>query len=189
MMDEPAVESKSRAWITLLLLLIALLAVTFLARREMAPLRVFISSSGWMGGLVIVVIYALLGVTPIPSEPLTILSSTIYGPFYAALAASIGNLLSALIEYYIGRQLGSVASFEQRREKLPFGLGKFPVDSPVFLIGARNLTAYGAKFVSLVAGMYRVPPWRYIWTTFVSTLVGAILVAYGGAALLHLLFK
>jgi uncharacterized membrane protein YdjX (TVP38/TMEM64 family) len=188
-MNETAGENRSRAWITLLMLLIALLAITFLARREMAPLRHFISSSGWIGGVVLVLVYALLGATPIPSEPLTILAGTIFGPFYAALVATFGNLLSALVEYTIGRQLGSAASFDQKREKLPFGLGKFPVDSPVFLIGARNLPGYGSKVVSLVAGIYRVPLWRYIWTAFVSTAAGAFLVAYGGLGLIRILFN
>ena len=39
---------------------------------------------------------------------------------------------------------------------MPFGLGKFPVDSPSFLIGARVIPGYGSKFVSLISGFYRV---------------------------------
>ncbi len=187
-MKEPVAGSKARAWAILLGLLLILLAITFIAKREMTQVKEFISSSGWAGLLVTILIYALLGATPIPSEPLTILASTIFGPFYATLAASFGNLLSALIEYFIGRQIGNVSNFEHRREKLPFGLGKFPVDSAVFLIGARNLPGYGAKFVSLIAGMYRIPLWRYIWTTFVATVPGAAVVAYGGLGLLHLIF-
>jgi uncharacterized membrane protein YdjX (TVP38/TMEM64 family) len=155
----------------------------------MSQIRQWISNSGWVGWSATVLIYAVLGATPIPSEPLTILSTTIFGPFDAALAASLGNLLSAMIEYYIGWQIGNVSSFEKRKERLPFGLGKLPVDSPVFLIGARNLTAYGAKFVSLAAGMYHVPLWRYTWTTLVSTVAGAFIVAYGGWGLLQLLFQ
>ncbi len=188
-MKAPIEGTKVRAWTILLALLLVLLAVTLFARREMIQVKEFISSSGWVGLLTMILIYAVLGATPIPSEPLTILASTIFGPFYATLAASFGNLLSALIEYFIGRQIGNVANFERRRETLPFGLGKFPVDSPVFLIGARNLPGYGAKFVSLVSGMYRVSMWRYCWTTFVATVPGAAVVAYGGLGLLHLLFK
>jgi uncharacterized membrane protein YdjX (TVP38/TMEM64 family) len=188
-MNEINERSRARAWVILLVLLLILLAITFIAKREMTQVKEFISSSGWAGLLVTVLIYALLGATPIPSEPLTILASTIFGPFYATLAASFGNLFSALIEYFIGHQIGNAANFKQRREKLPFGLGKFPVDSPVFLIGARNLPGYGAKFVSLVAGMYRVQLWRYCWTTFVATVPGAAVVAYGGAGIIHLLFQ
>jgi uncharacterized membrane protein YdjX (TVP38/TMEM64 family) len=187
-MNKTSEENKTRAWAILAALLLVMLAVTLVARKDMAQIKQFISNSGWWGMMLMVVIYAVLGATPIPSEPLTILAATIYGPLYATLVATLGNLFSALVEYFIGRQVGSVANFEQRREKLPFGLGKFPVDSPVFLILARNLPGYGAKFVSLVAGIYRVPLWRYIWTTVVATLPGAAVVAYGGLGLLHLLF-
>jgi uncharacterized membrane protein YdjX (TVP38/TMEM64 family) len=188
-MNEPAGTSKTGAWAILLAFLILLLAVTFVARQEMTQIREFIGSSGWAGRLATVLIYAVLGATPIPSEPLTILASTIFGPFYAALAASVGNVLSAMVEYYIGRQIGSVTSFDEKRAKLPFGLGKLPVDSPLFLIGARNLPGYGAKFVSLAAGIYRVPLRRYLWTTIVAIVPGSVLVAYGGMELLQFLFN
>lgn len=152
----------------------------------MEDVRNFIAGSGWIGLLVSLGLYALLGASPIPSEPLTVLLSTIFGPLSATLVAGGGNLLAALIEYYIGEHIGNVASFEQRREKLPFGIGRFPVDSAIFMIIARMLPGYGPKFVSLVCGMYRVPLWRYIWTAAIPTFVGAAIFAYGGFGLLHL---
>jgi uncharacterized membrane protein YdjX (TVP38/TMEM64 family) len=188
-MNGTAGTSKTGAWAILLALLILFVAVTFIARQEMAQIREFIGRSGWVGQLATVLIYAVLGATPIPSEPLTILASAVFGPFYAALAASLGNLLSALVEYYIGLQIGNVTSFDEKRGKLPFGLGKMPVDSPIFLIGARNLPGYGGKFVSLIAGMYRVPFSRYLWTTIVAIVPGSVLVAYGGMELIQFLFN
>ena len=56
----------------------------------------------------------------------------------------------------------------------------FPVDSPVLLVGARVIPGYGSKFVSLISGFYRVPLLCYIWTTFIATLLGAAITAYGG---------
>ena len=66
-------------------------------------------------------------------------------------------------------------------------MGKFPVDSPVFLVGARVIPGYGSKFVSLISGLYRAPLLRYIWTTFIATLLGAAITAYGGYKLVDLL--
>ena len=100
--------------------------------------------------------------------------------------ATLGNLLAALVEYYIGRRIGDVANFERQRQKLPFGLGKSPVKSVVFLIVARFLPGYGAKFISVISGIYKVPLWRYTWTTVISTLIGAAVIAFGGFGLLNL---
>jgi len=73
------------------------------------------------------------------------------------------------------------------KEKLPFHLGKFPVDSPVFLIFARILPGYGSKFVSIVSGMNHVPMDTYICTSAVSNLFGASYLVLLGAGLIHLI--
>lgn len=177
---------KSQPIMVLIITVIVIIALLAVVSRDMEQVRRFIQNSGWVGLLVSVGLYGLLGASPIPSEPLTVLISTIFGPLNATLVAGTGNLLAALIEYFIGGKIGDVASFMKQREKLPFGLGKFPVDSPVFMIVARMMPGYGPKFVSIVCGVYRVPLWRYIWTAAIPTFVGAAIFAYGGFGLLHL---
>lgn len=177
---------KHQHWISLIVVLIIVIVAIFLLSRDMANIRKFIADSGWIGLAVSVLIYGLLGASPIPSEPLTVLLSTIFGPLNATIAAGLGNLLAALIEYYIGERISNVTDFSQKKQHLPFGLGRFPVDSPAFLITARMLPGYGPKFVSLMAGVYRVPLWRYIWTSAIPTFAGAAIFAYGGFGLLHL---
>lgn len=172
--------------ISLILTLLVVLILIILLARNMTAVRAFIGESGWIGLLVSILIYAILGASPIPSEPLTVLLSTVYGPFAATLVSGTGNLLAALIEYYIGERIGTVASFEERRSRLPFGLGKFPVDSPVFLIVARMLPGYGPKFVSVIGGVYRVPFWRYVWTAAIPTFAGSAIFAYGGFGIIQL---
>ena len=154
--------------------------------KDIGAVRSFIASSGWVGMLASVGLYGILGASPVPSEPLTLVLSASFGPFNAMLVAGFGNTLSAMIEYFIGTKIGDVADFEQRKEHLPFGLGRFPVSSPAFLIGARMLPGYGPKFVSVVAGMYKVKTWTYLWTSAVSTFLGAAIFAYGGFGLINL---
>jgi uncharacterized membrane protein YdjX (TVP38/TMEM64 family) len=185
-MAETQDQNKNNSLRNLIILILVIVALLFIVSREMERVRTFISQSGWVGLVVSVGLYALLGASPIPSEPLTILLSTIFGPFSATLVAGTGNLLAAMVEYYIGEHLGSVASFEQRREKLPFGLGRFPVNSAIFMIAARMLPGYGPKFVSVICGMYRVPLWRYTWTAAIPTFLGSAIFAYGGFGLLSL---
>ena len=131
--------------------------------------------------------YALLGATLIPSEPLTLLLLKLYGPFLAVTVATGGNTLAAFLEFFIGGNIGDMAEFEKRKAKLPFRLGEIPIQSPIFLLLARMLPGFGSKFVSLACGMYQVPLFTYTWTTFVSNLIGAVMVVFGGAGLLRLL--
>jgi uncharacterized membrane protein YdjX (TVP38/TMEM64 family) len=185
-MDETRLTNKDHSLRNLIVISLILVTLLFIVSREMENVREFISKSGWIGLFVSVGLYALLGASPIPSEPLTILLSTIFGPFSATIVAGTGNLLAALVEYYIGEHIGNVASFEERRVKLPFGLGRFPVSSAPFMIAARMLPGYGPKFVSVICGVYRVPLWRYIWTAAIPTFLGAAIFAYGGFGLVSL---
>jgi uncharacterized membrane protein YdjX (TVP38/TMEM64 family) len=184
--EESIPKHDARTLRNLLLVVLGVLLLALFVSRQMEHVRQFIRSSGWWGVLFSMALYGILGASPIPSEPLTVFMSTIYGPLAATLIAGTGNLLAALVEFFIGVKVGDVANFEERRSKLPLGLGKMPVDSPLFLIGARMLPGYGPKFISLIAGIYRVPLWRYTWTSAVSTLLGAAVFAYGGSQLVNL---
>jgi membrane protein DedA with SNARE-associated domain len=98
----------------------------------------------------------------------------------------LGNLLAALVEYFIGRKIGDSSDFEHRRQKLPLWTGKFPADSVIFLIVARFLPGYGAKFISILSGIYRVRLWRYVWMTVLATAISTAIVAYAGFRILSL---
>ena len=177
---------RTKIAVTLVVVLVVILIVILILSRNMDGIRAFLLSSGQFGLVISVGLYGVLGASPIPSEPLTVLLSALYGPFNITIVATLGNLLSALVEYYIGVKIGVASDFEARRQKLPFGLGKFPADSPAFLILARFLPGYGAKFISVFSGIMHVRLWRYVWTTVLSTLIGAAVVAYGGFGLLNL---
>lgn len=177
---------KTRPVITLIITLLVALIIVVLVTQDLEHIRAFIGGSGWIGLAVSVLLYGVLGLSPIPSEPLTVLISSVYGPLQATLVAGLGNTLAALIEYFIGERLRDAASFDRQREKLPFGLGRLPVDSPVFLIAVRSLPGYGPKFISILSGVYRVPLWRYIWTATIPTFLGAAIFAYGGLGIIQL---
>ncbi len=184
--EEPTKQNRMSGVITLVVTLVLLVVLLVVISREMEEVKEFIVGSGWIGLLASILLYGLLGASPIPSEPLTILISTIFGPLVATFIAGTGNLLAALVEYFIGHRVGNVASFVKQKEKLPFGLGKLPVNSWPFLIAARMIPGYGSKFVSVMGGLYRVPLLRYIWTAAIPIYIGSAIFAYGGFGLIGL---
>jgi uncharacterized membrane protein YdjX (TVP38/TMEM64 family) len=185
-MDEPdpivAIEGGERAKaVRLLVASLLILGVGgFFVYQDMDAIREFIGQNGAWGIAAAILVYAILGATLVPSEPLTVLIGAIFGPLVATLVATLGNLLAALVEYYIGRRLRDASRFADRLHKLPFGLGKLPVQSPIFLIFGRMVPGAGPKLVSVLGGLYHVPMGRYIWTTIIPTAIGAAIFAFGG---------
>jgi len=139
-----------------------------------------IIKSGVWAPLVSILLYTLLAPTPITTDPITIIMSVTYGPLVGVLIAFIGNTLAATVEYFIGYKIGSTVMSDKKVKKIPLGLDKLPIDSIPFLIFGRMIPGYGSKVISLLAGGYKVPMRRYIWTTAVTNLFGAFLTSYGG---------
>ena len=168
-------EKKIKQLIPVLIIMIA--ATVLALTVDMKELEAFIKVHRTTGIIAGFFLYIILGATIIPSEPLTVIIVAFGGVKAAFFLALFGNTMAAILEYYIGRNLGDVADMETYQKKMPKWLQKIPIDSPAFLIIGRMLPGYGPKFVSVVCGMYKVPFTLYLWTTMVSTGMGAILVA------------
>jgi uncharacterized membrane protein YdjX (TVP38/TMEM64 family) len=180
-------KKKIRNYVLLAASVIVVFFIAYFISKQMIQVKAFIQKSGWIGIVFCILLYGVLGVSPIPSDPLTVFISAIYGPIAATLVAGTGNLLAAEVEYFYGNKFSSTSNFDKRIQTLPMGLNRLPADSPTFLIVARMVPGYGSKFVSLIGGLYHVPIWRYTWTTMVSTYIGAAVFAFGGWGILSLL--
>lgn len=184
--DQPPIDEENRknrrnqsiSILVFSVLIMILVGVFF--TTDLAKIKSFISSAGAWGIVISILFYALMGMTLIPSEPFTLFIGALFGPLYATLISGVGNTLSALVEYYLGTHISSATNFVEKKDKLPFGLGKMKVESPLFLIGARMIPGYGSKVVSVLAGIYKVPILRYIWTTAIPIFLGSAIFAFGG---------
>ena len=164
--------------------LIILVFVYFIA-RNLRDVDLIIRSAGVAGPLVAVVLYCIFSLTPIPAEPITLFCLFFFGPVIGSIITWIGSTLAALVEYRFGLHMRKITNIERAIKKLPFGLGKMPIDSPYFLIFGRLIPGYGSKIISLVAGVHHVPIKRYLWTTAITNLLGSLLLAFGGYHILH----
>lgn len=170
-------------------MVVVFIVMIILFLRNFLQIETVIHSAGIAGPLISVFLYAILSLTPIPSDPISVLNGAIFGPFWGTIISWMGNNLAATVEYFIGEGIGQIADFEKNRKKLPFGLGKFPADSYWFLILARAIPGYGGKIVSVVGGIYKVSFWKYFWTAAVSNLLGSIAYSFGGYGLVKLLWS
>lgn len=165
--------------------LIVAVAVYFTS-KDMEAIQKYIADHETFGLIIAIAVYGILGASLVPSEPLTVLIGALFGPLIATFIATFGNMLAALVEYYIGKRVGTATDFIKNRQKLPFGLARFPVESPVFLIVGRMVPGAGPKLVSFLAGVYHVPLFRYLWTAVIPTAIGAAIFAFGGSGIFQI---
>ena len=185
-MQNSSENNKSQTILFFVFTILIVAGIIYFVPRNLTQIEAYIATNGLWGMLVAVLLYGLLGLTLIPSEPLTILIGALFGPLTATLIAGIGNTLAAVIEYHLGSRVNKLTNFVEKKEKLPLGLGKLPVSSPGFLIFARMIPGYGPKAVSVLAGVYHVPMVLYIWTSAIPTFAGAAIFAFGGSGLVNL---
>jgi len=88
--------NQSRIWKTVLLLVLLFTVRLFALKQDFAHLQEVLEKYGTLGLFISITIYALLGATPVPSEPLTLFLTAGYGPLIAIFVAAIGNTLAAL---------------------------------------------------------------------------------------------
>jgi uncharacterized membrane protein YdjX (TVP38/TMEM64 family) len=175
------------SWVSLIISLLLFGAVGWLVTQDMPRIRTFIQEHGIWGLLLSLPIYTTLGVTMVPSEPITLLITGLYGPLVGTITASLGNLGAAMLEYYIGRRLDAATDFQRRKERLPFGLGRLPISSPLFLLFGRMIPGYGAKLIGILGGAAHVPIGLFLWTSAIQTVLGAAILSFGGWGIISLI--
>jgi uncharacterized membrane protein YdjX (TVP38/TMEM64 family) len=184
--EHPKIFNRDNYLKFLGLLIILGVAIWGSLKFNFDEIKPFIRQNQSQAILISLVVYVLFGFTFLPSVPLTLFIAVLIGPFQAAVIAALGNTLAAVFEYQIGKTVGDVVSFETIKKKLPFGLNKLPVDSPLFLLSARSIPA-GSRAFSVVCGAYQVPMPTYLWTTSVMYFVTSAFLAYGGSKLIDFL--
>jgi uncharacterized membrane protein YdjX (TVP38/TMEM64 family) len=187
-MEKSAEKTSSKKWYTLVpMAIFIIVAIIFAINFDITKMNDFLQMNEGTGIFICLAVYLLLGVTLIPSEPVTLMVLAWKGPYIALLLAVIGNTLAAIVEMLIAGKIGDLSDFEKKKENLPFHLGKLPMNSPVFLLLARMLPGFGPKFVSVASGVFHVPIFTYLWTTLTANIIGAVLVVFGGYGLINLI--
>lgn len=163
------------------------LAVVIFLSKNSHLIGNFLISTGPLAPIVALLLYPLLALTPIPNDPITIIIGVTYGPVAGVIIATLGNTLSALVEYAVAAKIGKRFNLKEEKKKLPFGLGHFSVNSVFLLLVGRTIPGYGSKVISFLAGTEGVPMRRYLWTSLATSLLGAVVLSYGGFGLVEIL--
>ena len=141
---------------------------------------------GYAAPMVSVPIHIVLAVTPFPSDIVAITNGAFYGFKLGALLSWIAWWIAALLEFGLGRLARKDFRLESKVDQLPNWLQRFPVDHPVFLIGARQIPWIGGHVTTIVPGAAGVQLGRFLWCSAVAIVPGSIVMPAIGAGLIRL---
>ncbi len=152
-------------------------------------LRRQLRDMGPAGALVLVALMLVHAVVPFPSELVNAAAGFVFGFWIAFPLALAGWLLSALVTYAIGRTaarplLHRIAG----EERLEAGARAVDRGGITALLAARLVPIVPYSAVGYVAGVARVPLWRFAWTTVVGSAPLCAAVVYLGHRLDSLSF-
>lgn len=133
-----------------------------------------------------ILILSVVGVTPFPSDLLSIANGAMYGFWLGSFVSWTGWYVAALIQFNIGRSARADFPVDDWMSRLPAQLRRFPVDHPAFLIGARLVPYAGGPISTLIPGALGVSWSRFAWCAALAIVPPSFLMAGIGAGLLSI---
>lgn len=154
----------------------------------LTDLTLWLDGLGMWAYLAAPTVMAAVAVLPVPAEAPAMINGMLFGPLAGTAVTWTGAMLGAVVSFEIARACGRPVA---ERLLKPSALEK--ADEVVMKAGWWGLLA--ARFIPVVAftalnwgaGLTPVPRWRFIWTTAVGILPGAVLFTASGTGVSFLI--
>ena len=153
-----------------------------------SDLEVWMAAAGVWAYIVAPAVMAAVAVLPIPAEAPAMINGALFGPVVGTAMSWLGAMLGAWISFELARAWGRPLA---ARFLSPSALAK--TDDAVSRAGWWGMLV--ARFIPLIAftalnwgaGLTAVGRWRFLWTTGVGILPGAIVFTASGTGLAMIL--
>lgn len=133
-------------------------------------------------------IMAVVSILPIPAEAPAMMNGMLFGPTAGTAITWVGAMIGAWISFELARVLGRPLAERliapralDKADAVAHGAGWWG------LLGARLVPLIAFTALNWGAGLCSVPRWRFLWTTAVGILPGAIVFTASGTGLAMLL--
>ena len=142
-------------------------------RHMVTGLRYLIIHAGVWGPFLIVLVFALQTLVPVPNIVLAIMTGALYGPFLGSLVVMMGLLTSAMVSFYAGRYVGQTWV----EEHAPVWARRYRdlLEQQGFsMVLCMRLLQFPSDIVGVLCGITRLPLRTYLISTFFGMLPVAI---------------
>ncbi len=181
---KPKVISPREKWLNIgILSFLTIAGIIISWKFDLPEIENFLKTHPSWTVLISLVVYTLMGLTVLPSEPLVIVVAYNIGLIPAIIVTTIGQTLASLLEYYEGRLLDNAVDLQTLTSKLPKKFQNLPVDSPIFQFIARVLVP---KPLALVSGAWKVSLFTYLGISLFQNALGSTIFALAGLGILHI---
>ena len=106
----PSLFRKKILWRVLSLSLFVLMFYLLIDKSD--EIKSMLENGGIWTPVLGVIMLALLGPTPVATEPIIILLAVSYSPFWGMVIGAIGNTLAMLIEYSVAYKLAEIFDYQ-----------------------------------------------------------------------------
>lgn len=162
-----------------LLFTIGISITIFIYRRQVHELQIL----GYPGIFLVSFLSNATIILPVPGVLFTSLMGAVFNPIFVALVAATGSTLGELSGYLAGFSGQAVVERSQTYRRIEGWMRKYGhwtilllafVPNPFFDIGG------------MVAGVIKMPVWRFLLFCWLGKLAKMLLFAFGGASIIHM---
>jgi len=181
---KPKTISPREKWLNIgILSFLTIAGIIISLKFDLPEIENFLKTHPSWTVLISLVVYTLMGLTVVPSEPLVIVVAYNIGIIPAIIVTAVGQTLASLLEYYEGTLLDNAVDIQTLTTKLPKKFQNLPVNSPIFQFIARILVP---KPLALVSGALRVSLFTYLVISLIQNALGSTIFALAGLGVLHI---
>ncbi|HPC06498.1 MAG TPA: VTT domain-containing protein [Anaerolineaceae bacterium] len=171
------VDRKTRILqIIALVFVIALTAALILLRNKIPDMEKY----GYPGIFVLSIIANATVILPIPGVLITSAMGAVYNPLLVAVCAGAGAAIGEMSGYLAGFSGRAVIEKAAWHEKVVNWMRKYG-DPTILVLAIIPNPAF--DIAGIIAGMLKVPVWRYLLWCTIGKIIKMLAFAYGGAAI------
>ena len=165
------------------ILVTAILAVILNRHRfDAAALQQWVESTGAIGPLAFIAIYALGTVLFLPGSLLTLSGGALFGPLWGTLYNLLGATLGATLAFVIARHLASDWVSEKAGGRLKQLINGVEKEGWRFVAFTRLVPLFPFNLLNYALGLTRIRLVHYVMATFVFMIPGALAYTWLGYA-------
>lgn len=152
--------------------------------------EIFANIEGWLAAMGVwayvlaPLVMAVVSVLPVPAEAPAMVNGMLFGAVVGSMVTWIGAMAGAWISYEIARSWGRSLALRMIRQESLQRLDDVADQAGWWgLLALRFVPVVAFTALNWGAGLCSVPRWRFLWTTAVGILPGAILFTTSGVGL------
>lgn len=146
-------------------------------------LREYVAEHYWRAVVIFILLYVSTSLIVPGALALTVAGGALFGTLPTALFVDISATVGSIVAFYVTRYLLAAWVQERYRNELAQFNRELDQHGYSYLLTLRIIPVLPAFLVNYLAGMTKVPPGTFLWTTSLGVLPGAVIYAYAGSRL------